>query len=167
MSKFKVGDKVRVVTCSDHGKACDKPSHLQFFGKVCTVTNVESNGSHPYTLNENGACYWQDDELKLANEEKKMARRTFRLLKATPELKKGALVQEACDDGDQNYVSLGREYLTEQAAGDFDQYFNDGHIAFSRDTVEKQPNWFEEVEMHWVTKTVHTVKKVTKKKGKK
>lgn len=89
-------------------------------------------------------------------------RRTFRLLKDTPEVSKGALFQEACDDGDQEYILLDHSYIVPDDYFDFYK-----SISFSRETVEEQPAWFEEVEMHWLAKATRTVKKVTKKKGKK
>lgn len=65
-----------------------------------------------------------------------MARRTFRLLKDSPELKKGALLQEKCDAGDQDYGSLHSG----------DQHFEDQtSTTYTRMTVEESPAWFVEV----------------------
>lgn len=71
-----------------------------------------------------------------------MARRTFKLTKDTFELKKGALFQEACDDGDQEYVLLDKSFL---AHDDFDTYFNGQHPSSSRKAVEESPSFFVEV----------------------
>lgn len=71
-----------------------------------------------------------------------MARRTFRLLKDTPEVEKGGLVQEACDDGTQSFkIIAGGKYGTEG-------YYN-------RKVVFEQPKFFEEVftpSAIWLTK---------------
>ncbi len=65
-------------------------------------------------------------------------RKTFILLKDTPELRKGAILQEDCDAGDQDFSCINKGHIKMK-----DQ---DG-TSYSRDVVMKQPNWFEEVEM--------------------
>lgn len=81
-------------------------------------------------------------DFKFVNKgETKMGRQTFRLLKDTPELKKGALVQEACDDGDQEYKLLENQdkFVKHDDLEDYDI-----DLCFSRKTVETG-NFFEEV----------------------
>ncbi len=64
-----------------------------------------------------------------------MARRTFRLLKPTYELKKGALLQEECDDGNQDYVAIDDDSIT----------WTNHSVSVHRVIVEKSPDWFVEV----------------------
>lgn len=64
-----------------------------------------------------------------------MGRRTFRLLKEDIELEKGALVQEKCDDGNQEFIILsGKKKIC-----------GDDRTWYSRATVLKQPEFFVEV----------------------
>ena len=80
-------------------------------------------------------------QLSTKGETVNTTRRTFRLLKDTPDLKKGVLVQEACDDGDQEYNVLDlKNYVKHD---DFFDFFGDAN--YSRQAVEQQPTWFEEV----------------------
>lgn len=65
-----------------------------------------------------------------------MARRTFRLLKETYHLEKGALLQEGCDDGTQRY----------NAISGVKAIFNGATVGnIPRPAIEKQPEWFVEV----------------------
>jgi hypothetical protein len=81
-----------------------------------------------------------DEEIK----ERNMSRATYRLKKDTELLKAGAIVQEACDDGDQKYVLLeDQEHLIK--FNDLEDYDLED-IEFSRNTVEKNPTWFEKVQ---------------------
>ena len=151
MSKYQVGDTVRI-----NGKDGASSSLI---GRVTKVTRVESCGAHPYTLEGQWESFCEQ-ELDLVKRKSTMnTRRTFKLLKDTPEVRKGALFQEACDDGDQEYILLDHSFIIPEDYFDF--YSN---ISFSRDTVEKQPAFFEEVEMHWLPKVARAVKKVTKKR---
>ena len=65
-----------------------------------------------------------------------MSRRTFKVVKETPELKVGTIVQEECDDGDQDYVTLDEKG---------NKFKDQTGTRYSRHVVEKQPMWFEEV----------------------
>lgn len=155
--KYQVGDYVKVNNKDGAGSS--------IVGKTFRVTETDSYEYHGYRLEgrHEGFC---EKELDLVRKKGTVnTRRTFRLLKDTPELEKGALVQEACDDGDQNYILLDFEQMSDATYGDWTDYFS-GNFALSRDTVEQQPEWFEEVEMTWLPKTVRAIKKVTKK-GKK
>ncbi|AZI61818.1 hypothetical protein RQN9TF_12530 [Rhodococcus qingshengii] len=68
-----------------------------------------------------------------------MKRRTFKLTKELPELAKGALVQEKCDDGDQDYTVLDQSFIK----------YEDEHgrktVTYPRKAVEDEPNYFVEV----------------------
>lgn len=68
--------------------------------------------------------------------------RTFRLLKDTVELRKGALVQEVSPN--REYMVISRDFI--KFPEDCKIYFRrDSFIRFSRMTVENQKNFFEEV----------------------
>lgn len=95
-----------------------------------------------------------------------MGRRTFRQLKETPDVKKGALWQEDCEDGTQPYSLITPEH----------DKSDNGVISYhKRSLVEDQPKWFVEVfpiipaYMTAEEKTAYEafVKKQKAKKGKK
>lgn len=122
-----------------------------FYGKEIVVTDmvkcagktliVDQKTGNSFKVLEND-WYWTPEMLEPINkeEEKRMGRRTFRLVKETAEFKKGTLVQEACDDGDQEYRVLND---TGAKFDDLDDY--DLPKAFSRKTVEENKAFFEEV----------------------
>ncbi len=78
-------------------------------------------------------------------------RRRFILLKDTPELKRGAILVEDCDGGDQGFHIEDKKYCL------FDD--QDG-TSYTRKTVLGSPNWFVEASPFYLTK--EQVKKVTK-----
>jgi hypothetical protein len=63
-------------------------------------------------------------------------RKKYILLKDTPELKKRAIVEEACDNGDQNYFVITKNNI---------KFKDQTGVEFTRDTVMKNPEWFEEI----------------------
>ena len=69
-----------------------------------------------------------------------MARRTFRLIKETSHYKPGALYQEECEDGTQNYVLINGEEFRK-----FPSAKGVGQTVSSREAVEKNSTWFVEV----------------------
>jgi hypothetical protein len=75
-------------------------------------------------------------------------RKLYRLLKDSPELKKDAILQEDCDNGDQGFSILTKEYL---------KHSDQGGLSYSRKTVMNSPEWFEEVfdlsKIFYVTKS--------------
>ncbi len=68
-----------------------------------------------------------------------MARLRYRLIKETHELRKGAIVEEKCDDGDQEFQVLDKKY--EKHPGDW------GTITVGRMAVIREPEWWERVVM--------------------
>lgn len=64
-------------------------------------------------------------------------RKRYILLKDTPELKKGAIVEEACDDGTQHFVVISGEH--------FDPGERIRDYWYPRSVVLDQPKWFEEI----------------------
>lgn len=151
--KFKLGDKVKITKCIEQ-----TGEYGHYIGTVSTIDHVSTmEGQYPYSL-ANVDAFWGDNELELFKGGT-MARRTFRVIKDTPELKKGAIIQEACDDGTQDYVSLNKSDLK----------FNDQRgIAYTRKVVESQPTFFVEVfplVAPWGTKEeVAKVKKLLRSK---
>lgn len=129
MSKFKVGDIVKVTK-----KRC---GHRFEIGQTVRITQVTSD-NRCESMDKSDYWYLQDSEIELATKEEKTMR-TFRLLKDSPELKKGALVRTLTQNGvPVQYVST-----------------IDGSIAYFNDVVEKQPQWFVEVfnpAEQWLTK---------------
>lgn len=161
--EFKVGDLVRV----------ERANYSRFMiGGIFPITRI-AYGNLIY-LAGSGSKYWQADHpqgsgLSFVGRpgedkevKKSMARKKYILLKDTPELKKGAILEEMCDDGTQDFT------VTE---GIYSEESDRGKITFSRKVVMKQPNWFEEVTLWHLTKA--EVKKLlsratrtkTKKRG--
>lgn len=67
-------------------------------------------------------------------------KKQYILLKDTPELKKGAIMQEMCPNGDQDFVCINPlEFLQKE------EDKNDGHCQYSRNVVVNSPEWFEEI----------------------
>lgn len=116
----------------------------------------------PYYDMYRTVTYYRDE----TNEEimeRNMSRRTFRLLKDTDFLAAGTLVQEDCDDGNQQYSVLDfDDAVLYDDFDDFEDYELESH-SLSRKAVEENPEWYEEVEMTWTTKIKQAVKRATKK----
>ena len=66
-----------------------------------------------------------------------MARKTYKLIKDTPTMVKGAILQEKCDDGTQPYIMLNKNT--------HDKYADGADRKIKRSLVEDAPNWFVEV----------------------
>lgn len=139
MSKYKVGDKVRINGRDNAGR--------RLVGKIRTVSSVNNDSNYRYDLEgqSEGFC---EAELDLVTRRKEVKRRTYRLIKDLPGLSKGLLVQEACDDGDQEYVSINHDDFMKFE--DWSNFFD--KASFSREEVEQNPTWFEEVEQSWFSK---------------
>jgi len=80
-------------------------------------------------------------------------RKTYRLLKDSPELKKGTILEEMCDDGTQPFNVQTKEGH---------KFEDQGRTQYSRDTVMKNPKWFEEVESIYIAKKKSRKTKKTK-----
>lgn len=132
MSKFRVGDPVRILSGPDM-------DHM--IGDVGTIVMHDGSRLIPYTVRVRGKSRlgaYDPEELELITKEggATVARRTFKLIKDTPTLTKGAILQEACDDGTQEYVLL---------SSDFDKDHGSQPSIYNRALVEEQPSWFVEV----------------------
>lgn len=133
--KYKPGNKVKIVKIISE-TASDRAYYEKYLGRVAEIKSTSGIWlEHPYKL-KGTEGWWTDRELELVNKEAYVGRRTFRVIKDTPEFKKGALLQEMCDDGDQDYTLLTHEY-----AVDKDQYT----FQYTRVVVEKNPKFFVEV----------------------
>jgi len=69
-------------------------------------------------------------------------RKHYMLLENTPELKKGAILIEECDDGDQGFECTDKSFY---------QVKTSGSACYDRDVVMKQPQWFKEVKPMWLS----------------
>lgn len=145
MSRFKVGDRVSIVRCLAHSGFEYMCEHRHCIGSVVTIEEDDNSRMYQYTVTGNGFS-WDDGELELVKEgEGKVGRRTFKQIKESDTVKKGAIWQEACDDGTQEYVLLDPTY---HKAGE-------RVMIEARHLVEGQPKWFEEVfpaTENWLTK---------------
>ena len=141
MAKFKVGDRVRAVR--------DKPMHNISRGDVHTIDSIDSAGDLWFRDNPlcGSDCCSQPGNFELVTNSKGATivseRRTFKQLKDSMEVKKGALFQEKCDDGGQEYVLLDWEQYTKHIESNQAHGFDQKSLA--RDEVEQEPDWFVEV----------------------
>ena len=82
-------------------------------------------------------------------------RRRFILLKDTFELKKGAILEEACDEGTQDFILLSKDKAKFDTTNRNPEWY--------RELVINNPKWFEEVGLLWLTqKQIEKVKKLLK-----
>lgn len=138
MSKFNKGDKVKRIIYSHAGMDV---------GDLATVKSASGDGINPTVYLEEYPYGHSGKNLALiTSKEDKPMRRTFKLLKDTPLVKKGAIIQEDCEDGTQPY-----SWITPEFAKGEDKV---GSIR-TRRLVEEAPEWFVEVfavEPAWMTK---------------
>lgn len=134
MSKFKVGDKAKCISLTDIACATLK------IGEVVTIEGYYNAPRLEVTYHGGIRGYGSDDNFELITTQgdKPMARRTFKLLKDTPSMKKGALLQEESEDGTQPYSLISTEHI-KGSQTDKPMRFQD------RSLVEDAPNWFVEV----------------------
>lgn len=130
--KYNVGDKIKIV-CDDNSAS--------YNGMEGVITGYTNDDEYQYNVRLN-SCAREvgDHEIELVSKGTGyMGRRTFRLTKETADLKKGAILQEKCDDGDQDYTVLDESFI---------KYENEEGrkvVEYPRGAVEKEPKWFEEV----------------------
>lgn len=74
-------------------------------------------------------------------------RKRYKLLKDNPEVKRGAIFEEECDNGDQGFHLITEEYLV------FPKDQTQQGVRYGRNVVMKQPTWFEEVTAVYVPKS--------------
>jgi hypothetical protein len=140
MSKFKVGDQI-VGTAAATAKY-----GITQAGWRGRVTRVAKDYFKAIRANGKGGEFTLDYiYFDLIDEGgAPMARKTYKLLKDLPDIRKGALFQEACDDGDQEYKMITTDYFkypeSRRSVG-----IEDDDCNLDRDSVEKEPTWFVEV----------------------
>jgi hypothetical protein len=137
MSKFKVGDRVRVTKSGTHDFKV---------GDVGTIylDDGPTKKSQRWRITvpgKNVECNWMyDREMELVTNQggAPVARKTYKLIKDTPTVKKGAIYQEACDDGTQEYIILDKAFIKDTSGN--------GQVPiYTRSLVEDAPQWFVEV----------------------
>ncbi|MGR6521655.1 hypothetical protein ACU5JM_08470 [Rhodococcus erythropolis] len=139
MSKFDVGTRVRGIGEFEGRSIAGLP------GTVTEVINrriVEVEWPHGFKGYGQTSRNWSVDieQLEPITEGgDQVKRRTFKLTKELPELTKGALVQEKCDDGTQDYIALDNSQIK--------YTLEDGRksLTYPRKAVEDEPNYFVEV----------------------
>lgn len=135
MSKFNKGDRVQLVNLT--GRLGYYQSSIK--GDTATIVDVDGHGSWAVKVDRLGLVkFWYEDNFELITRgDKPMARRTFKLIKSTPTMKAGAILQEQCDDGTQPYIMLNVDThcLESNAAPRIE----------NRALVEDAPKWFVEV----------------------
>lgn len=104
MRQFKVGDQVRMISKSIYGDLQSSAVYKRTTNGIGRITQVDPEGPDTYTVNElqhssGGDFFAEADSQPINYGETTMKRRTFKLTKELPELTKGALVQEKCDEG--------------------------------------------------------------------
>lgn len=102
----------------------------------------------PYTVPWDSMTYRiprtvYEEEIVVKDFRKPMTRQRYILLKDTPELRKGAVLEEDCDDGDQGFTVVSQEWNQQQ-----DQI----SVGYTRETVTNAPEWFTELTVLYVTK---------------
>ena len=83
-------------------------------------------------------------------------KKQYILLKDSPELKKGAILVEEYDEGNQDFNCLDRSSWKQKDI-DFEE------VVYSRNTIMKNPDWFQEIYPVYLTK--EQLKKVEKLLG--
>lgn len=102
--KFKVGDRVRL---RDYSEFTDYKRHAGEVARVISLTPSRFDLKIRWESGAESNVRSDNCELVTKGEEvKPYQRKTFKQLKDSVTVKKGALWQEACDDGDQEYVLL-------------------------------------------------------------
>lgn len=140
MAKFKKGDRVRYIRDTEY--------YGVNYGGVNygDVGVIDENGSDaPYCLFDTAIqrrVAFLEDELELVTNSKGATivseRRTFKQLKDSYHMTKGALWQEECDDGTQPYkvINASEVYKGKDTRNT---------TAPDRTIIEEQPDWFVEV----------------------
>lgn len=144
MSKFRKGDQVRMISKSIYGDLQSSNVYKRSVNGIGWITEVDSEGPGTYTVNElqsghDGDFFTEADLQPINFGEEIMRRRTFKLTKELPELTKGALVQEKCNDGTQDYIALDNSQIK--------YALEDGRksLTYPRKAVEDESNYFVEV----------------------
>lgn len=144
--KFKVGDQVRVV-----GKS--KSFHFFDIGDIVEIVAIGQSIVDCKKGDLYQIIHANDIEPVTSSKVTKITpymRKKYMLLKDTPETKKGAIFEEMCDDGTQDFQMITPE---------FNKFSTPGEV-FEWEVVTNNPKWFKEVTLIYVAK--EQVKKVEK-----
>lgn len=151
MTKFKVGDKVLF--------SCD---YSRFKTVIVKATKIY-DGVDAYIIKWRGGGdfgYCHNEHLTLI-EEKNTMRKKVRLTKNTLEYKKGAIFEEKCDDGTQDFECITPDLV--KYPNEHGEYCGE----LTRGVVEANPKVFEEVfsasEIYFTKEELKQVKKLAKK----
>ncbi len=137
---FNIGDRVKFGDYDHH-------EYVHHKDEEATVTQLPGMGDNNYHVkwdDGSDSSVWFGEDFwgmyKINGRKSKVnGRRTFKLLKDTPTVKKGALYQEACSDGDQEYVLLnGTDTKDTLGGANFQQPIYDR-------TLVEESYFFEEV----------------------
>lgn len=134
-AKFSVGDVIRF---GNRGCSATETATITGDGISTLYFTTESGHKCYESLEVFETATLVSTESATTKETKPMARRTFRLLKDTPSVRRGALYQEDCDDGTQPYSCIN----TSEYAKDPTKKL--GNVS-TRSLIEEQPEWFVEV----------------------
>lgn len=145
MISFKIGDRVTATS--------EYEGNTEIIGIPGMIVKNFHDDNHLSTVkfNKNINGHGRDnrewnipsEKLKLLNEgEYKMARATYKLLVELPAVSKGAIYQENCDDGTQDFHLLDSKYIK---FDDENESRNAEEYEVPREAVETQPQFFERV----------------------
>ena len=70
MTKYKVGDRVKVidvVDLHDGDNSNPYPQYKKYIGNIYTIIRVVDNSTYPYSINNEEEGLWCDEELTLTN----------------------------------------------------------------------------------------------------
>lgn len=135
MTKFKVDDRVRVLS-----QGSSESPNIQREGQIGVIGFVSSTLCCVRFEKDNeyvGSIEMKGLELITTKENKPMARRTYKQIRETPGIKKGAIFQEQCDDGTQPYEMITPQFIKGTETRTF--------TITDRKLIEEQPEWFVEV----------------------
>lgn len=144
--KFKVGDRIRskyFTTIGREGLIIEKSdTHYCWVIKFDDEKSIER------------AAYHEDYLELLSPKEGGSMRKRYILLKESPEFEKGAVFEEQCDDGTQDFDCITPDKRKEDVRSS---------AYYDREVVIDQPDWFQEVEVLWLpSDQIKKVKKILK-----
>lgn len=150
MSKFKVGDRVKIVS-EISGSLTDE------IGKTTSIESVDSYGG--YHLKGISGGGWQDCELELVTKKENKMGKYYRVQKDTPGWLAGAIIQqlEPSDSNDKNPDYRAISDLWEP----FEEGYPTDYVELA-DIVENSPEWFVRV---YDVKVLGKIKYLTKEKA--
>lgn len=126
---FKVGDRVKIVR-ENSG------TYLEQIGKTTSIRIVHSGGG--YDLVGIPGTNWLNNELQLVNKKGSNMPKFYKLVKDTPALEEGAILEESSSDDEGLYRPISDLWDT-LAAEKCENYWE------SSDIIENSPEWYVRV----------------------